>query len=235
MLHPEAETASLLRAEPVPPLGRFADQEAWFATRAAQAEADGTGVDQVWVACKYATPTWMARTGWLERWGCKHYCNNIIHIEMVFRNSPTSTMVAYTIDKPDPTRPECGRVRAILPDPRETYPAPNWSRHLLSSLTPAERYGLMAFMERQIDKPFNANMYTNFLPVLGPLFAGESVVEEERYFCSHLVACALRWIRPAQYADIEPRRCSPAQLQAVLSAERSTHMVLFRPVDTLEL
>lgn len=235
MLQPDSEAASLLHAEPVPPLGRFADQAHVFAAQAAYSEAAGTGIDQVWVACKYVTPSWEARTGWLERWGCKHYCGNVIHIEMVFRNSATSTMVAYTIDKPDPKRPECGRVRAILPDPRETYPAPMWTRHLLPSLTPAERYGLMAFMERQTDKPFNAGMYTNFLPVVGPLFAGESAVEEDRYFCSQLVACALRWIRPEQYADIEPRRCSPPQLQAMLLTETSDHSVLFRPADTLEL
>lgn len=226
-----AETQSLLLTPERDELGRFADRVGDFA---AQAAADGA-IGEVWVACRHASPTWAARASWVDRYAAQRVCGGIVHIEVVFRNPDTSAMLAYTVDKPDPRRPETGYVRAIEADARRTYPTPAWTVHKLSSLTPAERYGMLAYMQRQVGKPFNYGMYWNFMPVVGPLFAGESEVEETHYFCSQLVASALCWIRPAHYAQLEPRRCTPALLHAMLSTERSNEMCLFRPVDMLEL
>lgn len=232
-LLPASETKSLLLPAERDEIGTFAERARDFAAQASVA-GEG-GVDEVWVVCRHVTPSWAARSIWIDRYAAERVCGGIVHIEAVFRNRATSEMIAYTVDKPNPREPGSGFVRLVAPDARRTYPAPTWTCHKLSSLSPAERYGMLAFMQRQVDKPFNYGMYWNFLPVLGPLFAGESEVEETHYFCSQLIASALRWIRPTQYATIEPRRCTPAILHAILSAERSDELSLFRPVDTLEL
>lgn len=230
--HQDEETSSLL-APSADAIGTFAELETAFAQLAESAGA--SAIDEVWIVCKHATPSWNQRANALDRLACQRVCGGIVHIEAVFRNRATSAMIAYTVDKHDPERPFSGFVRAVAPDPRETYPSPPWSCHLISTLTPAERYGMLAYMQRQVDKPFNMGMYWNFLPVVGALLAGESQPEESRYFCSQLVASALRWIRPRKYADLEPRRCTPAMLVALLADEQSTVVSLFRPPDTLEL
>ena len=61
-------------------------------------------------------------------------------------------------------------------------------------------------------------MYLNFAPILPDLFAGASQPEEDKYFCSQLVAAALKWIRPVQFAAVEPRRCTPAVLHRMMMA-----------------
>jgi len=232
-LLPADETASLLPSSDAgDPIGTFAHRLADFQQAADDAAAAGTQIDDVWVACRHATDGWKRRSSWLDRTAAERFCDGIVHIELVFVNRLSQVRIAYTVDKPDPRDTASGFVRMVAPDPRQTYPTPLWTVHRVSSLRPAEIYGMLAFCQRQVGKPFNYGMYWNFVPLVGPLIAGEPLIEEPHYFCSQLVAAALRWVRP--WMALNPRRCTPALLHRLLGADSAADnlTIFFRPVDT---
>jgi len=212
-------------------IGQFAHQIDEFERIAQEAATAGSQIDDVWVVCRHVTDEWKKRSSWLDRVGAERFSGNIVHIELVFINRLSSVRIAYTVDKAGPRDPASGFVRMVAPDPRETYPAPLWTIHRLGSLRPAEIYGMLAFCQRQVGKPFNYGMYWNFVPLIGGIVAGEPLVEEPHYFCSQLVASALRWVRP--WMQLNPRRCTPALLHALLGADTDGLTVFFRPADTL--
>ena len=234
-LVPASEREQLIGTESSGSIGTFAERAQEFANAAHDARLGGTQIDAVWVVCKHASPSWAARSSWLDRMAAQQYCGNIVHIELVFCNTSTQVRIAYTVDKADAKYPGSGFVRMVTPDPSHTYPAPAWTCHRLASLTPAEIYGLMAFCQRQVGKPFNYNMYWHFAPLIGALVAGEPCVEEPHYFCSQLIASALRWIRPRTHAALNPRRCTPAMLHELLSHDSDGRTVMFRPAAALAL
>lgn len=142
--------------------------------------------------------------------------------------SPDDTW-AWTVDFADPRKPGSGKVRSYVGSRASMYPTERWEYYSISSLSPQEIYGLVAYLNNQIGKEMDGRgLYMN-MPVLR-WFIGEPNVEEEKYFCSQLMCSALRWIRPEQYAHINPRRCTPMGLYTMLQDRGEfREQVSFRP------
>jgi hypothetical protein len=202
-------------------------------------------IEDVWVMLFHSPPSQSSTLTTLERWALAKYCGGVSHIELAFRDSNGSLM-AFTVDRVDLAKdPASGFVRRAWRDPANAYPAISpsdgttriWSHRHISSLTPAERLGLMEFCYRQVGKPMDSTgMYLNFMPMVGSWFVGASRAEEDKYYCSQLVACALRWIRPQRFASVDPRRCTPGELIRVLDTNHDMFLTSsFRPVSAVEL
>lgn len=221
------------------PLGRFVDREAEFdAWYQHQVRQQLPVIKDVWIVVLRGAVSRTAQgvAAW-ERWAIGRYCNGITHVELVFRDT-ADNLQRWTVDKYNPERdPESGRVRAKLTDPMTMYPSKYWQCKCVSSLTPAESYGLLEFLYRQQGKPMDEwGMKKNFVPLLGPWLVGEPRDEEDAYFCSQLVASAFRWIRPAQFAHVNPRRCTPAQLDQLLDNNQDMFITgTLYPVERLSL
>jgi len=165
----------------------------------------------------------------LERKIIATHCDGYVHIELAFVDSQNH-VAAWTVNRYDPAKDakELGRdprpgervtgyVHQVYPDVRRSYDPRWWESYNLGTLHPDERYGLYAFCQRQEGKPMDKwGMYLNFMPLVGEWFIGASQTEEEKYFCSQLVASALKWIRPRQFSHIDPRRCTPAILHQTM-------------------
>lgn len=232
-----ADSAPLLdaveRGEAGPPLAPFEALRPQFEELCAAYK----GKLVVRVVMKHNTPQDLALLASYERWAISSRCRGIVHIELLFENSVTGERIAFTVDRHDPKRPGSGRVRTLCPDPRRSYNPARWSTFMIATLSGAECHGLLAFCGRQVGKPFNFNMYYTFLPWVGPLFvSGEQRTEYPTYYCSELVAAALKWVRPRGYAHIDARRCTPAILYDTLVA--GDHLFFdgpLQPADTLVL
>lgn len=216
---------SLLPAPPsetpgVPRLAHFEDMRAQFEQSYREKCARGEPtVAEVWIAVLRGGQSRTAQgvAAW-ERWAIAHYCDGITHVELVMRDSQ-GQVVAWTVDKRNAARdPDSGVVRLRQHNQMQMYPPPWWQCKQVASLTPAERMGLVYYLWRQAGKPMDEwGMKKNFVPLIGAWLVGEPLDEEPAYFCSQLVASAFRWIRPAQFHDVNPRRCTPAQLDTLLS------------------
>lgn len=141
------------------------------------------------------------------------YSETYCHAEMAFAlTTPVGRkLVAYMVDLPSPRHPTAGVVRPIQRNTELSYNVTQWDVISLSlaKFTPLELAGLFVYCKRQEDKPMNrAGLQLNFLPVLR-WFAGEPLREESSYFCSQLVASALRWVRPPTFVALDPRRATP--------------------------
>lgn len=138
---------------------------------------------------------------------------------------------AWTVDFHDPTKENSGVVRLYPLDRQRSYPSEYWDVVQISTLTPAELIGINAYCYRQAGKPMNSRgLYSN-MPLLRA-FIGEAKVEEDRYFCSQLIVAALKWIRPETFANINPRKCTPAQLRDILQSNNDLFPSgdIFRPI-----
>lgn len=225
------------------PLVPFSSRvESLDAMYAAQRAQGALTIESVWIMLFYSPPSRTSQLTTWERWAIAKHCGGITHIEFAFCDSE-GRMMAFTVDRVDKKVTGSGRVRVIYRDPAVAYPLYGddgdilWTHRHVSSLSAAERIGLMEFCYRQVGKPMdNWGMFMNFLPMLGTMFVGESRDEEDTYYCSQLVACALRWIRPRQFATVDTRRCTPIQLVRLLDANRDMFLTAsFRPVSSISL
>jgi hypothetical protein len=142
------------------------------------------------------------------------------HVEMLLTLG-ADTYVAYTVDQPDPGTPRSGVVRRHAPVSMDaTYPASRWIVAEIGGMSAPEMLGVQYFLEHQLGKPMDSwGMYANFAPVLCWFVADRGVcIEYDRYFCSQLVAAALRWVWLERMQHVAPHRCTPAQLYALLHA-----------------
>ena len=78
-LLPASETESLLLPAERDEIGTFAERARDFAAQASVA-GEG-GVDEVWVVCRHVTPSWAARSIWIDRYAAERVCGGIVHIE----------------------------------------------------------------------------------------------------------------------------------------------------------
>jgi len=148
----------------------------------------------------------------LGAFGCLSQCyaEEFCHVELAFNLSEAGTqrLVAWTVDLYNSRVVGSGTVRTLLRD--RPYKPGLWEVHSLAGhFSDTEIAGLFAYCLRQQGKPINsAGLKLNFLPVLR-WFSGTPLVEETTYFCSQLVASALRWVRPTLFATLDPRRATP--------------------------
>lgn len=174
----------------------------------------------VWVClCKAKT----SRTSWWRsfvRERTRAIAGEYVHVELLFRTSRGS--FAWTVDLPDETKPGSGYVRLTTIDELNAYPTEFWDTRQIATATGGERVALFDYCRRQEGKPMNDwGLYQNFLPILSwDCFVGTPRLEEDRYFCSQLVASALRWIRPDHFAHVNTRKCTPNELYAILEANQ---------------
>lgn len=230
-----------------PELGTFEESVEWLTDLHNRQIADRCWVDKVWVCFRLYESSEEARVG-----GCcsallqmmtRSYSEQYKHVELAFRVRDTRPgcrdhVIAWTVDMPGPRHPDSGKVRNIDRDPASmrTYNPERWQCFRMATLTNIETLGMFAYCVRQDGKPMNSTgLYCNFLPLIG-CCTGPSRREESSYFCSQLVASALKWVRPHQYAWLEPRRCTPLGLYNILIRERQMfESGEFRSASVLEL
>ena len=220
LLGPAVESSS-------PPLTAYDDtMVAAFQNTHATAVATGQPtIRAVWVAMRGATPTERTGLGRIERWAIEQRCGGVLHIEMAFQMSD-GTALAFTVDRHDPTKEGSGAVRAYAINRETAYPPDRYTTWQLTSFDAHERYALCNFLYRQIGKQFNYSMYTSFLPWIGDWITADMLEwEAPSYFCSQLMAAALRWVRPAQFGGVNPAKCTPGRLVAILRGNGEFTMV----------
>lgn len=220
----------LLREGPIAPLESFGAVRANFEQYYLDSVARGEPViTDVYVMMMRAVESRSSAWNSWERWAIATHCDGYVHIELAFVDS-NGQVAAWTVNRHDPTKDErelgrpprpgervSGYVHQVHHDMSRSYDRRWWEDYHLSSLSPGERYALYAFCQRQEGKPMDKwGMYINFAPVLADWWMGTSRMEEDKYFCSQLVASALKWIRPRQFAGVEPRRCTPAALHRIM-------------------
>lgn len=236
----------LLREGPIAPLEPFGLVRSNFDAYYQDSVARGDPViADVYVMMMRATESRRSVWNSWERWAIANHCDGYVHIELAFVDS-NGHVAAWTVNRHDASKDErelgrpprpgervSGYVHEVYHDMSQSYDSRWWEDYHLSSLTPGERYALYVFCKRQEGKPMDKwGMYINFMPVLADLWVSKSRPEEDSYFCSQLVASALKWIRPREFADVEPRRCTPAALHKMM--ERNGDFFLtssIRPVS----
>jgi hypothetical protein len=165
----------------------------------------------------------------LELLSClgKCYSEEFKHVELAFLMKEniggvyTSSVISWTVDIQGSSSEGSGRVRAIHRNALECYKPEKWSTFKLQ-FTQEEILALFLYCTRQSDKPMNEyGLYCNFLPLLRWCCVGQSQCEEQSYFCSQLISGALKWVRPQQYATLEPRKCTPLALFEMLRRDNA--------------
>lgn len=224
------ESPLLQTAGPLPPILPFAEvQDNFVQLYNSQVASGHPVITDVYVQMMQAVESRSSGLRSWERWAIGEYCDGYVHIELAFVDS-NGGAAAWTVNRYDPSKDEkelgrkprpgervTGYVHRVHPDLSVSYDPRWWESYNLSSLFPEERYGLYSFCERQQGKPMDKwGMYMNFVPIVRDLCIGASRVEEDKYFCSQLVAAALKWIRPRQFVSVEPRRCTPAVLHQLM-------------------
>lgn len=205
-------------------LPTFADSAALLSEWCTKMLQSGTEILGAWVCFRgYTEAEIIGSAGCADcflNWLSRRYSEQYKHVELVFQmmNNGTREVHAWTVDLPNPARAGTGFVRLVEREPTTCYRPEIWRCFRLADLTQLEHFGLMAYCLRQLGKPINSRgLYWNFLPLLR-VFTGYSLAEEDSYFCSQLVASALKWIRPQRYYFVEPRQCTPVVLLQMLAA-----------------
>ncbi len=160
-----------------------------------------------------------SRTSWTRsvlRWTIS-WITDIHHVEFVFQQEgdPVSKFLACTVDFNSP-------VSIDKLDPNGTdYKSAFWDVYAVK-LTEEQKIAIFIFCLWQLNKPMNSNgVYANFLS--WGLFAGSTPkdCDEDNWFCSQLIAAALKWVGVPQMKDIEPRTTTPGELCKILRSEGS--------------
>lgn len=224
---PDDDNSPLLAPErfarpALPPLPTFAEMQPVFEAEIRSSGAAGLYARPcaVWICALRAAPS---RTSWwktvFRRLSASISAYNHVELLLVPRDPERQTSYAWTVDFPDPAKPHSGRVRMLAVNTRVAYSSAYWSCFRLGNLTAAEILGIQFFLGRQAGKLMNGRgLYANFMP-LTRWFAGQSLPEEDSWFCSQLIAATLQWIRPAQFYYVNPRRTTPERLVAILIYE----------------
>lgn len=150
--------------------------------------------------------------------------SEVHHVEFVFRQEgeEKEKILACTVDFENP-------VHFAELNPRGTdYNMHFWDVYAVK-LTAEQKFGVFLFCCWQLDKPMNGSgIYFNFAS--GGLFAGSSPKDynEERWFCSQLIAAALKWAGVDEMRTVEPRTTTPGHLKAMMT---STSSMLFDKTD----
>jgi len=211
------------------PFQAFAELEPLFAQihRTQLRDPDSAHLQDAWVCFNKLAPSrrskWRTRLRRLQGFRAGVFT----HVELMFRDSH-GLCVAYTVDEHDPAVLGSGYVRSYIVDPSRDYPAVYWSLFKIQGMSAAQLHGMNFYCERQKGKPFNWwGRWLNFLPLIN-MFAGRARDEEPHYFCSQLVASALRFIWPDRFRHLNPRLCTPESLLREFAHHK--HVFLERPV-----
>lgn len=150
---------------------------------------------------------------WLVSW-----VSEVHHVEFVFRRDgeEKESILACTVDFENPVH------FADLNPSGTEYNTNFWDVYAVR-LTPAQKLGVYYFCCWQVDKPMNGSgIYLNFAS--GGLFAGSSPKDynEESWFCSQLIAAALKWVGVKEMRSVEPRTTTPGHLKAMMTSSSST-------------
>jgi hypothetical protein len=181
-----------------------------------ECRAGRTIVKSIWVCMALSQSSRVSAWRTFKRWLARRIAGPFDHIEVLVVMS-NGQCRPYTVDQhdPRPSKAGSGFVRRPIIDPTDAYPPERWVTCELTSLDIYEAAGISYFLERQLGKPMDSSgMYWNFLL---PMFVWmPSTLEQDAYFCSHLVAAALRWVRPQQFAGVNPLKCTPYKLYRLL-------------------
>ena len=138
--------------------------------------------------------------------------SDVHHVEFVFKQEgqEKEKIVACTVDFGNPVH-----FAELDPKGRE-YNTNFWDVYAIK-LTDAQKFGIYLFCCWQENKPMNdTGLYLNFAS--GGLFAGTTpkTFQEESWFCSQLIAAALKWAGVNEMQNVEPRTTTPGQLKQLL-------------------
>lgn len=205
----------------------FLEYEAFLTEWLRSMVAQGIGIDEVWICLRRATRPGGSWWRQFMRNRTAEVAGAYVHVELMFKLH-NGAQIAFTVDMPEKTKERSGVVRWY--ERAEEYDDARWHLEMIGTLTPLEQIGLWYYCVRQMGKPMNEwGLWANWLPVLSwDIFIGEPQPEEDAYFCSQLVASALRWIRPVQFRAVNPRRCVPVELYHVLRAHHDMFIITDR-------
>lgn len=133
------------------------------------------------------------------------------HVEPVFEFDDKQ-MIAVNLSL------KTGAVLFERRDMQRAYNDAFWTCYPIAT-RPEQLNDFYAFCAAQHRKPFNRRGWAlNFIPVLGWLF-GTRADHDSSWFCSQLVAAALRHSMPQRFAHLNPSRTNPGDLlSAVLNS-----------------
>lgn len=176
----------------------------------------GAHIRAAWICLNKMAPSRRSkwRTWWRRMRGI--VAGSFTHAELMLQDSAGNTY-AYTVDQLDPAVVGSGFVRMYTVDTARAYPAQYWSCFRIEGMSAAQLHGLSYYCARQQGKPMDSwGLYYNFLPLFD-MFVGRPRDEEDRYFCSQLVAAALCYVDPVRFRRVNPRLCTPENLLRLLA------------------
>ena len=149
---------------------------------------------------------------WLVSW-----VSEVHHVEFVFRQEgdEKEKISACTVDFESPVHFD------ELNPSGSDYNTHFWDVYAVR-LTPAQKFGVFLFCCWQENKPMNSSgIYLNFAS--GGLFAGSTPndFDEDCWFCSQLIAAALKWVGVEEMQSVEPRVTTPGHLKAMMTSGSS--------------
>ncbi len=224
-----------------PPIAPFADLLPIIRQQVQeQKRAGNPTIASIWICMSLSQRSRVSAMRTFKRWLTRKIAGPFDHIEILVVLS-NGHCRPYTVDQydPHPRKRGSGFVRRPVIDPTEAYSPSRWVTCQLASFDEYESAGISYFLERQLGKPMNSTaMYWNFIL---PFCIGMPLeYEQDSYFCSHLVAAALKWVRPDQFEDLNPLKCTPHKLYKLLrqggdidhpTRPHETQMVVWRKLD----
>lgn len=167
---------------------------------------------------------WRSMFRWCLSWVTKSH-----HIEIAFVLEDAThvhgqRVFSCSVDFDEPTRFD-------EVSPGQVYHRDYWNLYHVD-LPPVQRLGLYWFCAQQAGKPMDQlTLYMN-LPILRNL-VGSSPPErngnEDRWFCSQLVAAAFKYIGLEVLVDVNPRNVVPSRMFEILYSDNT----LFRMCDSI--
>ncbi len=165
-------------------------------------------IDKLWFAFCVGGPETMG-------YGWKYLLNKFVswrsdgmwHVEAVFRFDD-GTLLAWHCTAEGP-------IQCMARDPQVHYRQSKWI-NFAADFTPSELDCVWAFLCDQNLKDYNfRGMLFNFLPVVRWLF-GTREEDGRRWFCSELIAAALKRARPERFGDCRSSRMTIRELHDLM-------------------